>query len=387
MLSEQLKQLKGSPTAKFFRLAKEREAQGHKIIHLEIGQPDFQPLPEIIDTTVESIKKGETTYAVSTGIPELRKEISESYKSDFGIDIDADKEIIITTGAKQGILSAIYALLDQGNHLLVPEPYWVSYPDMTTLAGGNFTSIPIQSDFSLDQEFIKKAVSEHPIRAMLINSPNNPSGHILSNDELNFIKDIIEDKDIIIIADEIYNEYIYTDNAVKTLLKELKDWRDHIIAVNGFSKTFSMTGFRLGYTLANEMLTKGILRFIQASTSCSPIFCQKGAVTALKERQKARKIIADVFPRRRQLLLDEISKTDGLSIDSIDGAFYGFIRYTYTDKPSEEVALDILNNANVATTPGTAFGASCEGYFRVTFSRSEAEIKEAFNRIRNYIQT
>ena len=387
MLSEQLKQLKGSPTAKFFRLAKEREAKGHNIVHLEIGQPDFQPLPEIISTTINAIKDGKTTYTVSSGIPELRNEIANANKVDYNIEIDAREEIIITSGAKQGILGAIYALLDRGEHLLVPEPYWVSYPDMTSLAGGNFSSIPMKPDFSLDQEFVKEIVSEKPVKVLLLNSPNNPTGHILSKEELTFVKDLIEDKDLMIIADEIYNDYMYVPSTFKTLLTEFSNWRENVIVVNGFSKTYSMTGFRLGYSISNKELAKGILRFVQASTSCAPIFCQEGAVTALKNRDKAQNIIHQVFPSRRQLLMTEVEKIDGLSINSIDGAFYGFIKYAYTDKPSETVAIDILENANVAITPGTAFGPSAEGYFRVTFSRSDEEIKEAFKRIKDYIDS
>ncbi|MHA2318050.1 MAG: pyridoxal phosphate-dependent aminotransferase [Candidatus Hodarchaeales archaeon] len=365
MLSDQLKKLKGSPTAKFFRLAKEREAQGHNIVHLEIGQPDFQPLPEVISTTIQAIKEGKTTYTVSSGIPELRNEISTTYKAEYNLEINAGEEIII--------------------NLIVPEPYWVSYPDMTSLAGGNFSSIPMKPDFSLDQEFIKEVISKKPVRALLLNSPNNPTGHLLSPKELSFVKDLTKDHEIMIIADEIYNDYMYVPSTFRTLLTELDNWREKIIVVNGFSKTYSMTGFRLGYSISNKELAKGILRFVQASTSCAPIFCQEGAVVALQNRDQAQKIIQQIFPSRRQLLLREVEKIDGLSINSIDGAFYGFIKYDYTDKPSETVALDILNNANVAVIPGTAFGPSAEGYFRVAFSRSEEEIKEAFKRIKSYI--
>ncbi|MHA1947583.1 MAG: pyridoxal phosphate-dependent aminotransferase [Candidatus Hodarchaeales archaeon] len=385
MLSDQLKKLKGSPTAKFFRLAKEREAQGHNIVHLEIGQPDFQPLPEVISTTIQAIKEGKTTYTVSSGIPELRNEISTTYKAEYNLEINAGEEIIITSGAKQGILAAIYAVLNHGDYLIVPEPYWVSYPDMTSLAGGNFSSIPMKPDFSLDQEFIKEVISKKPVRALLLNSPNNPTGHLLSPKELSFVKDLTKDHEIMIIADEIYNDYMYVPSTFRTLLTELDNWREKIIVVNGFSKTYSMTGFRLGYSISNKELAKGILRFVQASTSCAPIFCQEGAVVALQNRDQAQKIIQQIFPSRRQLLLREVEKIDGLSINSIDGAFYGFIKYDYTDKPSETVALDILNNANVAVIPGTAFGPSAEGYFRVAFSRSEEEIKEAFKRIKSYI--
>ncbi|PWI46974.1 hypothetical protein CEE45_14125 [Candidatus Heimdallarchaeota archaeon B3_Heim] len=385
MLSEQLKQLQGSPTAKFFRLAKEREANGHNIIHLEIGQPDFQPLQSIVNATIEAINQGKTTYAISSGIPELRSKIASVYAEDFSVDINPNEEIIVTSGAKQSILASIYALLNRGEKILFPEPYWVSYPDMARLSGGQFLTIPMQDDFSLNQELVKETISNTDVKALLINSPNNPTGHIISSQELSFVKDLIEDTNLTIIADEIYNDYMYIPSSFKTILTELENWRDNIIVVNGFSKTYSMTGFRLGYSIANETLSQGILRFIQASTSCATTFCQWGAVTALEQRFEAQKVIEEVFPVRRQLLLDEISKIDGLSLDSVDGAFYGFVKYSHSDKPSELVAEEILNNANVATIPGTAFGNSADGYFRVAFSRSEEEIKEAFKRIRDYM--
>ena len=389
MLSDQLKKLEGSSTAKFFRLAKEREALGHDVIHLEIGQPDFQPLPEIIEETINTIKQGKTTYAVSPGIPELRQAIAIAYEEDYDVNIDPNGEVIITSGAKQGILGAIFAFLNRGKggeRLIVQEPYWVSYPDMTTLAGGIIEKIPMKDDFTLNFEVIKELISREKVKAILLNSPNNPTGHVLNSEEFSFIKDLIEDHSIKIIADEIYNEYMYIPSSFKTILSELKDWREHIVVVNGFSKTFSMTGFRLGYTISNKELGQGILRLIQASTSCATTFCQWAAVKAIQNRDSARKLIGDVFPRRRKLLMDEIEKTDGLSIKAIDGAFYGFINYSFSDKSSEIVAEEILNNANVAVIPGSGFGSSAEGFFRVAFSRSDKEIEEAFNRIREYIK-
>ncbi|MFX0171741.1 MAG: pyridoxal phosphate-dependent aminotransferase [Candidatus Hodarchaeota archaeon] len=385
MISNQVTNLKGSSTARFLKLAKDREAEGHHIIHLEIGQPDFQPLSQIIDATIQAIRDGKTDYTVSSGIPELREAISQAYFEDFSIEIDPQTEIKITTGAKLGIFSAIFSILDEGESLLVPEPYWVSYPDMTQLARGKYVSIPMKDDFSINQNAILEATSSNKVKSILINSPNNPSGHILSTKELKFLKDLIVDKNIIIISDEIYNDYVYIDTSIKTLLTEFNSWRNNIIVINGFSKTFSMTGYRLGYTISNSTIASGILKILQASTSCPANFCQWAGIVALKEREKARAIINKIFPKRRQILLEEVQKTDGISLASIDGAFYGFLNYNFSDKPSEEVAEDLLRNANVCVIPGTAFGVSTEGYLRVTFSRSEEEIREGFKRIRDYL--
>jgi aminotransferase len=386
MSSSQINDLSGSPTAEFFSLAKKRESEGHDIIHLEIGQPDFQPMREILDKTINAVQEGKTTYTVSSGISELRESISQAYQEDYKIKIDPQSEIRITTGAKLGILASIYTLLDRKEGFMVPEPAWVSYPDMAKIAGAKYIPIPMKADFSLNQEYILNSIKRDKATTILINSPNNPSGHMLSSKEIKFLKDMIEDHDLTIISDEIYNEYVYIDSPFRTLLTELKDWRDNLIVVNGFAKTYSMTGYRLGWTISKSDVAQGILKFIQASTTCPTNFCQWAGVNAIENRNKARNIIKDVFPKRREIIFDEIANTSGLSVGSIDGAFYAFIKYTFTDKPSEKVARDILLKAGVCVIPGTAFGESAEGYLRVTFSRSIEEIKEAFTRIRRYIQ-
>ncbi|MHA2306255.1 MAG: aminotransferase class I/II-fold pyridoxal phosphate-dependent enzyme [Candidatus Hodarchaeales archaeon] len=385
MPSSQINDLEGSATAEFFSLAKKREAEGHDIIHLEIGQPDFQPLKSIINETIDAIQEGKTTYTLSSGIPELRESISQVYYKDYEIEIDPQKEIRITSGAKLGILATFYSVMNRGEALIVPEPAWVSYRDMATLAGAKYIPIPMKDDFSLNQEVILSCMSKDPVTAIIVNSPNNPSGHILSVNEINFLKDLVEDHNINIISDEIYNEYSYINHSTNTLLTELLNWQDNLIVINGFAKTYSMTGYRLGWTISEASIANGVLKFIQASTSCPTNFCQWAGVKALKDRQEARRIIKEVFPERRKIVLNEIKNTPGITVGSIDGAFYAFIKYSFTNKPSEEVAKDILLNANVCVIPGTAFGYSAEGYLRITFSRSIEEIKEAFNRIRRYV--
>lgn len=385
MISNQVACLKGSPTMKYFALAKKREAEGHHIIHLEIGQPDFQPLKPIIETTIQAIKEGKTNYTISAGIHELRQTISRAYHEDYSLRLDPT-EVVVTSGAKQALFAAIYSILDRGDVLIVPEPRWVSYPDMATLTGLKYVPISMIPDFSLNQEEILSQIKKDKKTAIVVNSPNNPSGHILSPKEIKFLQDLVEDYNIFIISDEIYNEYVFIDSKFRTLLTEFENWRENLIIVNGFSKTFSMTGYRLGYVISHSKIIKeGILKIIQASTTCPTNFCQWAGVTAIEKRNEARKLIEQIFPKRREILLNEIKEIDGLSVGSIDGAFYGFMKYSFTNKSSAEVTEDILTNANVSLVPGSAFGESAEGYLRVTFSRSIPEIKEAFSRIRKFL--
>lgn len=370
---------------KMFALAKRREAEGHHIIHLSIGQPDFQPLQSIIDATLQAIKEGKTNYTRSSGIPELLQTISQVYQEDYGLVIDPS-EIIATSGGKLGLLASVFSVLDRGDELIVPEPSWVSYLDMATLAGVNYVPIAMVADFSLSQDEILTKMDHNKTQAILINSPNNPSGHVLTRDEIKFLQDLVEDYNIFIISDEIYNDYMYTDATSRTLLTEFENWRENLIVVNGFSKTFSMTGYRLGYVISHsDVIQEGILKIIQASTTCPANFCQYAGVTALEQRAQARELIVKLFPKRREILFEEIQKTDGLSLESIDGAFYGFVKYSFSDQSSEVVSQDILMNANVSLIPGSAFGRSAEGYLRVSFSRSIPEIQEAFKRIRSYL--
>ncbi|MHA2224881.1 MAG: pyridoxal phosphate-dependent aminotransferase [Candidatus Hodarchaeales archaeon] len=386
MISNQISNLEGSLTGFFLKLAKKRASEGHNVINLGIGQPDFQPLDPIIQSTLQAITEGKTTYTINSGIPELRQAVSQAYLDDIGEEIDPNTEIKITIGAKQGILGSFFTILNRGDKILLQEPYYLSYPDMARLAGAEFVPISMMDDYSLNQDEILTAFSEKKIKAFMINSPNNPSGHVLSSDEIKFLKDLVEDKNIFIISDEIYSDFTYIDTGLRSLLSEFKNWRENIIVVNGFAKTHSMTGFRLGWTISHPAIAEGILKLIMASTTCASAFCQWAGVTALRERFKARDVITKIFPQRRNILVEEVKKTDGLSIKNIDGAFYGFIRYSFTDKPSYEVAKDILVNTDVCVIPGSAFGASADDYIRVTFSRSIEEIREAFTRIREYIK-
>ncbi|MFW9990838.1 MAG: pyridoxal phosphate-dependent aminotransferase [Candidatus Odinarchaeota archaeon] len=384
MISKQVKRLSGSPIVQIFSLAVQREREGHPVIHLEIGQPDFPPFKPILDATIKAVQEKKTAYTPSRGIPELRQVVSQAYQEDHGLDTDPNTEVIITTGAKQGVLGSFFAVLDDGDQIIIPEPYWVAYPDIARLAGAEFIPLPMKPDFTLNQEAILSSMNSK-IKAIVINTPNNPSGHILSRDEIKFLKDLVNDHNIFIISDEIYSDYGYIDDPVRTLLTEFEDWRQNIIVINGFAKTFAMTGYRLGWTVSQADIASGILKVIEATTTCPNSLSQWGGIAALENRTDARKFINQTFPERRRIILEEIQKTDGFSLESIDGAFYGFIKYTFTDKPSQEVAKEILLNTNVCVVPGTAFGDSAEGYLRITFCRSIEEIKEAFQRIREYI--
>lgn len=386
MICNHITSLEGSSTAKFLAEYNNLKKTRDNIIPLMIGQPDFQPPEIILQETIKALKEGKTTYTVSRGLPELRESIQDAYLEDYNASVDFQTEILLTAGAKQALFASISAILDPEDSIIISEPRWVSYPDMVRLAHANFTDVSITSDFSLNQTQILEKLTKNT-KAILVNSPNNPSGHILAKAEINFLKDLVEDKNIIIISDEIYNDFIFKENSIKTLMTEFKDWRENLIIINGFAKTYSMTGFRLGYSLANPTITSAMLKVIQATTTCPTNFVQWGAIAAIQYRDEMRKMIDKVFLERKNVITSEIEKTPGISlVQPIDGAFYAFMKYDFSQKSSMDIAMEFLHKANVCLIPGTAFGQSAEKFLRATFSRSIPEIKTAFSNIRAYLK-
>ncbi len=377
-ISKKITSLEGSLTAQFFAKAKKLEKQGKSIIHLEIGQPDFLPPKDVLKATQEAIQKGYTAYTISNGIPELREAIKDHLTKARSLSIDHDKNVIITSGAKQAIFGALLSIIEPHDKVLIPDPGWVSYADIIRTVDGVPEYYPHLSNFHLDQEALLEKIREKP-RAIIINSPSNPTGAIYTPEELKFLRDLALDHNIAVISDEIYSDYIY-DNFKHTSVLDLDSWEDFGVLIHGFSKSFSMTGYRLGYVVANENVITGIKKVIQNTTSCPTSFAQYAALAALKHYKKALSYIAGMFPQRRQYTLDRIKKLRTFAAFPPEGAFYVFVKHTY-EMPSIELAELILKEVGVAVMPGSAFGPNGEKYLRIAYSRSLHELEEAFDRL------
>lgn len=356
--------------------AKEIEAQGEKVIHFEVGEPDFATPQAIADEAINSIREKDTKYTHSLGIPELRQAVSTNYYENYGVDIDP-KRIVITMGSSPALYLAIMSLIDLGDEVIITDPHYACYPQIIKIAGGISKTFRIYEEegFQINIDRLKEVVSPRT-KAILINSPANPTGAVLKPDVMEEIVGL----GIRVISDEIYHGLVY-DGEVKTIF----EFSDSTFAVNGFSKFYSMTGWRLGYLIAPEEFVRPIQK-LQQNLFISPnSFVQKAGVAALKEAKADALQMAEKFNDRRKVMIDGLKGLGFRITSEPEGAFYVFVDASKINPNSHELAFDILEKANVAVTPGIDFGEGGEGYLRFSYATSITDIQEGIKRIRDYI--
>ncbi|OLS28562.1 MAG: Aspartate aminotransferase [Candidatus Heimdallarchaeota archaeon LC_2] len=379
--SHYLQKVQGSATAQIFAKATSMAKQGKDVIHLEIGQPDFLPLDDILQATSRAVLEGKTQYTISRGIESLRKEISLYHKSMNGVDVDENREIIITSGGKLGLFGSLWALLDIGDNVIVLNPSWVSYNDIILSLGGEPRFIPVDANFGFDEELIRDSI-DPKTKAIIVNSPSNPTGALISQKNLQVLYDIASENNITLISEEMYSEFVYGSDKHHSLL-EIKNWQDHGIVNQSLSKTFSMTGFRIGYVMSQESLISEINKVNQLTSSCATKFAQYGAIEAFKKIDLMRKKINELMPRRRDLMTKLLSE---LPVDYFPpkGAIYGWIGIP-TMSNSIKWCEELLTSVGVATTPGRAFGPDGEGYLRISFAVKDDMLEEGITRIGKFL--
>jgi aspartate/methionine/tyrosine aminotransferase len=363
--------------------AKQLEAEGKNIIHLEIGEPDFDTPKNICDAAINSIKAGNTHYTPSNGIIELRtaiaKYISKTRKQEFHPD-----EVVVTPGAKPIMFFSILALINEGDEVIYPNPGFPIYESMIDFVGGK--AVPIQlkeeREFSFDTDDLKNLVTDKT-RMLIINTPQNPTGGILPKEDIEKIADIIRDKDIIVLSDEIYSRFIFKGEHFS--ITQIEGFKDRTIILDGFSKYYAMTGWRAGYGVMNKELAAKISRLMVNSNSCTNAFVQKACVEALEGPQDAIGKMRDEFLARRDVIVDGLNSLRGFSCIVPNGAFYAFPNITKTGYNSRELNDHLLYKANVAALSGTAFGDYGEGYLRFSYANSQENIKEAIKRIKEVL--
>ncbi|MCS7130844.1 MAG: aminotransferase class I/II-fold pyridoxal phosphate-dependent enzyme, partial [Archaeoglobaceae archaeon] len=341
------------------------------------GEPDF-PVPwRIREEMIYSLEKGYTSYTSNYGLPELREGIAEYYRR-FSLETSS-KNILITTGASEAIDLAIRAIIEPGDRVLLPEPCYVSYRPLVSLCGGEVISIPTNPDFKLRSELIEKYVDEKT-KAIILNYPANPTGVSYRKNELEEIADSIIEHDLLVISDEIYSELTFDYKHVA--LASLNGMEDRVITINGFSKAFSMTGMRVGYVIAPDDILAGILKIHQYCMLCAPITAQIGAIEALKCLEEVEKAKAE-YLRRRNYLFKRLKEF--LEIRKPEGTFYAFPNISSTGLGSEEFAEKLLFSKKVAVVPGNAFGECGEGYVRLAFAVKFEKLKEAIDRMEEFV--
>lgn len=372
----------GTETA-FEVLARARalEAQGREVIHLEIGEPDFDTPASIVEAGCDALRHGATHYTPSAGIPELREAIAHDASARKGVAFDAN-DVVVTPGGKPIMFFTMLALVDEGDEVIYPNPGFPIYESMIDFAGGEAVPIQLEEarDFSLDVEKLCALVNERT-RLIILNSPHNPTGGILTRAELAAIAETVQRfPDLYVLSDEIYSRMIYEGE--HTSIAALPGMRERTIVLDGFSKIYAMTGWRLGYGLFPTELAPAVARLMTNSNSCTNAATQLAGVAALTGPQDAAEAMLAEFKRRRDLIVQGLNAIPGITCKLPHGAFYVFPNITGVGLTSHEVADLLLYEGGVATLAGTAFGRFGEGYIRLSYANSTENIEKALERIR-----
>ncbi|MEM2202086.1 MAG: pyridoxal phosphate-dependent aminotransferase [Candidatus Bathyarchaeia archaeon] len=365
--------------------AKALEKQGKEIIHLEIGEPDFDTPQNIKEAAVKALYAGYTHYVPAAGIPELREAIAEYISKTRNIPVDPE-EVVVTPGAKPIMFFAILACVERGEEVLYPNPGFPIYESMINFVGAKPVPIPLkeENDFRLDHEYVKAKITKKT-KMIILNSPENPTGGILTREDLKVIADCIANRDdVIVLSDEIYSRIIY--EGTHESIASLPGMKEKTIILDGFSKTYAMTGWRLGYGVMRKDLAEKITQLMINSNSCTCAFVQMAGVEALKGPQDSVEKMVAEFRKRREVIVSGLNNIKGITCKKPKGAFYVFPNIKGTGKKSKEFSDYLLNEAGVAVLPGTSFGKYGEGYLRISFANSVENIKKALDRISKAVE-
>ena len=367
---------------KMFALAAEYD----NVINLCIGEPDFETPQHIIDAGSYALNHGYTKYVANSGLPILRKAIAEKMVAENGIQC-SENNVMVTNGAGQALMSAIQCSLNPGESVIIADPYYPNYLGYFALAGVEVIPVSTkeQEHFHLTANAIRKAMKPST-KAILINSPSNPTGAVLSLDELKAIAELAKEKNLIVISDEPYESIVY-DGRKNYSIASLPDMFERTITINSFSKTFAMTGWRVGYAVAEESFIKAMTVMQESLTSSVNAASQYAAYVALKSEKDDVENMRKTYEERAELLSKGLNKIKGFSFTKPEGAFYAFVNIKDTGLTSAEVSQKLIEKCQVITTPGSAFGDAGEGYIRISFASSSEILIEALKRIQSVFGT
>jgi len=366
--------------------AKVLEKQGKEIVHLEIGEPDFDTPRNIKEAAMKALDAGHTHYTPSSGLPEVKQVIAEHVSKTRGLDVKPE-EIVVTPGAKPVMFFSLLALVSPGNEVMYPNPGFPAYEALIKFVDAKPVPIPLKEEngFSFDPEYVKEKISKKT-KMIILNSPENPTGGIMLRKDLKVIADCLEDRnDVFVLSDEIYSKIVYEGKPES--ISQFPGMKEKTIILDGFSKTYAMTGWRLGYGAMRKDLAAKMAQLMTNSNSCTNAFVQLAGVEALKGPQtELEKMVAE-FRRRREVIVEGLNKIKGLTCTKPHGAFYAFPNITSTRMNSRKLADDLLQKAGVAVLPGISFGQYGEGYLRLSFANSVENIKKALDRIEKYLMS
>lgn len=381
-VAERVRQLRPSPTLAVSDRARALRQQGIDVIDLGGGDPDFPTPTHICQAAADAMFRGETHYVASAGIPELRRAIARKLQAENRIPVTPD-EIIVTPGGKAALFVSILALVGPGDDVLMFDPGWVSYEPMVLMAGARCLHVPLlpEENYRITREAIE-AVLTPQTRLMIVNSPNNPTGRVLTREEAEAIVAVAQEHDIVVISDEIYEKIIY-DGREHLSLAAFPGMAERTLTVNGFSKAYAMTGWRLGYVAGPAPLIRQIMKVHSHSATCATSFAQWGGVAALEGPQDVIDAMVAAWDRRRRFVTERLNAIPGFRCPLPEGAFYAFPDVSGTGLSGQEVAQKLIEEAYVGVTPGDAFGASGSGCIRLSFATADELLERALDRIAN----
>jgi len=377
------KRMEGLGTETAFEVlarAKALEKQGREIVHLEIGEPDFDTPNNIKEAAIKAMKAGYTHYVPAAGIPELREAIAEYLSKSRGISVDPD-EVVVTPGAKPIIFFSILACVEAGDEVMYPNPGFPIYESMINFVGAKPVPMPLkeENDFRIDNDDTASKITKKT-KMIILNSPENPTGGVLSKDNLEVVADKVKNRDdLLILSDEVYSQMPYEGRHQS--IASLSGMKEKTILMDGFSKTYAMTGWRMGYAAMRKDLAQKITQLMINSNSCTCAFTQMAGVEALRGPQNESKKMVEEFRRRREVIVSGLNKIKGITCKKPHGAFYVFPNVKSFKMESKKLSDFILQKAGVAVLSGTAFGAYGEGYLRLSFANSVENIEKAMKRI------
>ena len=365
--------------------AKALEKQGKDVVHLEIGEPDFDTPKNIKEAAIKALNAGYTHYGPSAGIPELRETIAQYISKTRGIKADPD-EVVVTPGAKPIMFFSILALVNPGEEVLYPNPGFPIYESVVNFVGAKPVPIPLkeENDFRLDPEYVEEKITKKT-KMIILNSPENPTGGVLTIDDLKAIADCISDRDdVFVLSDEIYSRIIY--EGTHESIASLPGMKEKTILLDGFSKTYAMTGWRLGYGVMRKDLAQKVAQLQTNSNSCTCTFTQIAGIEALKGSQAEPERMDAEFKKRREVIVSGLNDIKGITCKKPRGAFYVFPNITGTGMNCRELGDYLLKEAGVAVLSGTSFGKYGEGYLRLSFANSIGNIQKALDRISKAVE-
>lgn len=379
IIASRMDKLTPSGIRKVNEKALSMEREGTSVIHFEIGRPDFDTPEYIKEAVIESVQSGDVFYTSNFGTMELREAIAEKLNKQNNIPYTAN-EVLVSVGLSEAVFDVLCAILDEGDELLIPDPVWMNYLNVPKLLGANPVSYSLSEEngYQLDLAEIERKITSKT-KAIVIVTPNNPTGGVLSKEMLEGLAKIAIEKDIMVIADEVYERLIY-DGEQHISIASLPGMKERTFTMNGLSKAFSMTGWRIGYVAAPQEYIAVLNKIHQHNTTCAPSFVQKASITALRDETNEVSDMVVEYARRRDYAVKAINEIDGVSCICPKGAFYIFINIKELGISSAKAAQYLLEEAHIALVPGDVFGAGGEGYVRMSFANSYENIVEGCDR-------